>query len=193
MNKQSNTRGSVSLALIIGVVAITAGVVGFMALQPSTEVPTTATESNTPNTDSMMETQEGATAMEDTADTMSESDVSLDSEVSAPPTAEPLTSGIYTEYNEDLLTNAETGNVVLFFHASWCPSCRSLDKSILENLGDLPSNTTILQVDYDSATELRRQYGVTRQHTLVQVNQTGDEIKKLTGLTNTLDQVLAQL
>jgi hypothetical protein len=36
-------------------------------------------------------------------------------------------------------------------------------------------------VDYDAATDLRTQYGVTVQHTFVQVDGQGNELAKFTG------------
>lgn len=102
-------------------------------------------------------------------------------------------SGVYTDYDPALLANANSGEVLLFFHATWCPTCRGLDKNINANIEDLPSDVTILQVNYDTATELKKKHGVVRQHTLVRVDAEGNTIETLTGLTNTLDQVLAQI
>lgn len=110
-----------------------------------------------------------------------------------PDTMAEAKPGTYTDYNPALLANAESGDVLLFFHAKWCPSCRGLEKDIEESLGDIPANVTILHVDYDTATELKKKYGVVRQHTLVRVDANGDKIETLTGLTNTLEQVVAQL
>lgn len=88
---------------------------------------------------------------------------------------------------------AEAGHLVLFFHADWCPSCRALENDINANLSQIPDGVSIQKVDYDSATELKKQHGVVRQHTLVQVDADGAKIKTLTGLNNTLDQVVSQL
>lgn len=101
--------------------------------------------------------------------------------------------GTYEEYAPEKLALANDGRVVLFFHADWCPSCRALESDINANLSTMPANTHILQVDYDTATELKQKYGVVRQHTLVVVDANGDEVKTITGLTNTLEQVVAQI
>lgn len=89
-------------------------------------------------------------------------------------------------------TYAERGDVVLFFRASWCPSCRALDADITKNLEGAPDGLTILDIDYDTATELRQRYGVTTQHTLVQVAADGTLIKKWSG-GSTLASVVAQV
>ncbi len=90
-------------------------------------------------------------------------------------------AGLYAPYDASKLAMAETGDVVLFFKASWCPSCRALDADIKASLSDIPANVTILEVDYDRATDLKQKYGVTTQHTLVQVDKSGNQIAKWTG------------
>lgn len=68
--------------------------------------------------------------------------------------------------------------VVLFFHATWCPSCKALDKAILADT--VPSDAIIFKVDYDTSAELKKQYRVVSQHTTVVLNRDGTEkIKKL--------------
>jgi len=103
------------------------------------------------------------------------------------------TAGSYEAYTPEKLVLAETGDVILFFHADWCPSCRALESDIEANLSAIPDGVHILKVDYDNETDLKQQYGIVRQHTLVQVNSNGEEIQTLTGLTNTLAQVVDQI
>lgn len=100
-------------------------------------------------------------------------------------------AGVYTEYSEDLVASAE-GDVVLFFHANWCPTCRGLDKALNEELGDIPESLTILKTDYDNETLLKQKYGINIQHTLVQVDNDGEMITKWTGGSN-LDDILSKL
>jgi len=98
----------------------------------------------------------------------------------------------YTVYDSKKLENAKYGKVILFFHATWCPSCKALDTDIKKNLANIPNDTLILKVDYDSNPDLKSKYKITSQHTLVQVNENGDLIKTSPGLyqLNTLDSVL---
>jgi len=103
-----------------------------------------------------------------------------------------MMTGSYEAYDAGKLARAETGDVVLFFHASWCPSCRGLNASIEGNLGSIPEGVTILKTDYDGETELRKKYGVTYQHTLVQVDADGNLIKKWSG-SPSLDSLLSQI
>jgi thiol-disulfide isomerase/thioredoxin len=71
---------------------------------------------------------------------------------------------------------AEHGKVVLFFRAAWCPSCRTVDADIRAHAASIPADVTILDVNYDTASELKKKYGVTYQHTFVQVDAQGNQI-----------------
>ena len=111
-----------------------------------------------------------------------------------PNTQEAVTAsaGSYEAYSPEKIAMAETRDVVLFFHASWCPSCRALNGDIEKNVGAIPAGVTILKTDYDKETELKKKYGVTTQHTLVQVDKDGNLIKKWSGgskLENLISQV----
>lgn len=90
-------------------------------------------------------------------------------------------AGTYEAYSPEKIARAETGDVVLFFHASWCPSCRGLNADIEKNAGAISPGVSILKVDYDKETELKKKYGVTYQHTLVQVDGEGNLMKKWSG------------
>lgn len=92
-----------------------------------------------------------------------------------------MQKGSYEAYAPEKIARAATGDVVLFFHASWCPSCRGLNADIEKNLETIPAQLSILKVDYDTETELKKKYGVTYQHTLVQVDKDGNLIKKWSG------------
>lgn len=105
---------------------------------------------------------------------------------------EENTTGTFEDYDESKLINAETGKVVIFFNASWCPSCRALKSDIEANLSNIPAGTTILSADYDTYTDLKKKYGVTTQHTLVQVDSNGDQIAKWSG-GSTLETVLNKI
>ncbi|USN54986.1 MAG: thioredoxin family protein [Candidatus Peribacteria bacterium] len=75
----------------------------------------------------------------------------------------------YLNYSPELLASslAEGKQVVLYFHADWCPTCQVLEKNIEKNNGDMPVQQVILKVEYDTEKELKKTYGVTAQHTLV--------------------------
>ena len=97
-------------------------------------------------------------------------------------------SGFFDDYDQELLSNADSGDVVLAFLADWCPSCRALESNIDDNLSSIPDDLTIIRVDYDDADDLRKKYNVTFQHTLVQVDADGIELQKWSG-GNTLQSL----
>ena len=98
----------------------------------------------------------------------------------------------YLDYSESFLTRANEGKVVLFFKANWCPTCNALDKDVLKNLNKIPEDVTILKVDYDVASDLKKKYEVVTQHTMVQVDAQGNEITKWVG-GNTLGTILERV
>lgn len=119
----------------------------------------------------------------------------LTTETSLTPEIEPAlvsSQGLYEVYSPEKLALAETGQVILFFRASWCPTCRGLDNDIRSNLGSIPSGVAILDVDYDNSTALKQKYGITYQHTLVQVDAAGNQIAKWTG-SPTLNSLISNI
>ena len=84
-------------------------------------------------------------------------------------------AGAYIDYSDGIIAKTE-GTKVLFFHASWCPNCRALEKDI--NAGPLPAGLTIIKVDFDNSADLRQRYGVTLQTTVVYVDDDGSELGK---------------
>lgn len=82
-------------------------------------------------------------------------------------------------------------DVVLFFHASWCPTCKATEENLNADPTGIPAGLTIVKVDYDNSDELKQQYGITTQHTFVQVDADGNELAKWTG-TLTADDIAGQ-
>lgn len=98
----------------------------------------------------------------------------------------------YITYSPENLKNAqENGRTILYFWASWCPTCKILDQELKERGTELPGNVTILQVNYDAAKELKQKYQITQQHTLVQIDKDGNEVTKWIG--GNLDVIKEQL
>lgn len=99
----------------------------------------------------------------------------------------------YIPYNEltakSLLVAGK--NVVLFFHAWRCPSCKALDTELKAKLSALPENSVVLKIDYDNSQDLKKKYGVTSQHTLVRVDKDMNLVaKKVGGDVDTIKELL---
>lgn len=82
-------------------------------------------------------------------------------------------------YKADM-SKYSSSKVVYFFHASWCSVCIQVDTALKSKTNELPANTTIVKVDFDTAKEMRQKYGVTTQTTFVQVNDKDELVKKWT-------------
>lgn len=90
----------------------------------------------------------------------------------------------YLEYSPTVLEQTQDGRRVLFFYASWCPTCIPAEKSFKDNASRIPLDTTVIRVNYnDQSTdaaekELADKYFVTYQHTFIQIDKEGKEIKR---------------
>jgi thiol-disulfide isomerase/thioredoxin len=87
--------------------------------------------------------------------------------------SDPSQPGRYVDYSPELISSTP-GDKLLFFHAPWCPQCQELEADIEES--GLPDGVTVFKVDYDSNQDLREQYGVTIQTTMVKVDDQGEAI-----------------
>ena len=76
---------------------------------------------------------------------------------------------------EAVSTLAKKGPTVLFFSASWCPTCQSALREIRANIADL-KEITVVVVDYDKATDLKNKYRITYQDTYVQIDSKGEKL-----------------
>lgn len=143
----------------------------------STDNPNTATSDNN---DPMM-------GSEDESNNNSDSDSNMDSNEND---ADASQAGVYTDYTgpEQLTSNDN----VLFFKASWCSTCAALEEDIESNSENIPSDLSIFTVDYDEETDLRKEYGVTVQHTLVQVDENGEQVQKWVG-SPSLDDIVSKV
>ncbi len=89
---------------------------------------------------------------------------------------ETLSTGLpgrYEEYSPELFSELQ-GNekFLLFFHADWCPLCRALEAKIKNDIGVL-NGRTVLEADYDIELDLRKEYSVLAQVTVIFFNADG--------------------
>lgn len=93
----------------------------------------------------------------------------------------------YVEYSDDVLTSSSSRRRVLFFYANWCPTCKPADMDFTKNSAAIPEDVQLIRVNYnDTETDqaekdLAKQYGVTYQHTFVQIDPTGKVVTKWNG------------
>ena len=93
----------------------------------------------------------------------------------------------YVEYSKAALEKAVSDRRVLFFYASWCPTCRPADANFKENISKIPEDITLIRVNYNDPEtdqeekDLAKKYGITYQHTYVQIDSNGREVTKWNG------------
>jgi len=94
------------------------------------------------------------------------------------------TGGVYTQYTGDIPAEGDT---VLFFHADRCPTCRQAELSFKNQW--VPEWVTILEVDYDTADELKKKYQILTQSSFAYIASDGALIKRWVGGTTVQDFV----
>lgn len=82
-------------------------------------------------------------------------------------------AGIYMAYDADKVAKSTAHHIILFFHATWCPSCRALDADIVKNAKNIPGMVEIYKVDYDTSIALKKKYGITTQHSIIEIAADG--------------------
>ncbi len=93
----------------------------------------------------------------------------------------------YILYSKDAYDQSVEQKRVLYFYANWCPTCKVANAEFTQKTEEIPEDITILRINYnDSDTdneekELAKKYGVTYQHTFVQVDKDGEQITTWNG------------
>lgn len=163
-------------AAIVGIVVLLLVIIGIFVFTSGSEE-NLAKEGGSVADEAMMEGDKMEAMEDDGVEIEKKEDGSMMTE------GEVMSKGSYDDYSPEKIASAAAGDgkALLFFHASWCPTCRALDSDIEKNAVAIPTGVTILKTDYDKEGELKQKYGVTTQHTLVQVDSEGNLIKKWTG------------
>lgn len=103
----------------------------------------------------------------------------------------------YVEYSKPMLDQAANGRRVLYFYANWCPICRPADVNFKENASKIPEDVTVIRVNYNDTDtdqeekDLAKKYGITYQHTFVQIDEQGNEVAKWNG--GQIDELLGNI
>ncbi len=107
----------------------------------------------------------------------------------------PVAHGSYEELNAGALEAAlGNKNIILFFHAAWCPSCVGTDAEIKERITELPEDSIIFKTDYDSEIKLREKFEITAQHSIVIIDKNNALQFKQTGFSfNDIISVLEKI
>lgn len=180
MNKHKDIRGVSAPSIVIAVLAVViiAGT-GYFAIRPQSSPSGTAqapvSEKKLP--DGTMVKPDGTIVKTDgTMIKPNEAIVKNEDE----PTVKSTVTG-YVDYSAAAFAAAKDQKRVLFFHAVWCPTCKAANMDLTANTGKIPSDVVVFKTDYDSERELKAKYGITYQHTYVQVDVAGNAVTKWNG------------
>jgi thiol-disulfide isomerase/thioredoxin len=102
----------------------------------------------------------------------------------------------YVEYSSANLAKANLngGRAVLWFAAlAWCPSCQAADRDFKANFDKVPADVTILKVDYDNDSAMKKKYSIVMQDTFIQVDSQGNEVTKWNSGGQGIKTLLANL
>ena len=80
-------------------------------------------------------------------------------------------------------------NVVLFYNAYWCSTCKAARDGFEAGLSEMPEDLTIVLVDFDENTEMRKKHDVIVQHTFIQIDSSGNELQRWYGSTSVAELV----
>lgn len=95
-------------------------------------------------------------------------------------TSAPVNSK-YLDYTPEVYASSRDKRRVLYFFATWCPTCSVANQDFTVNSSQIPADVVIFRTDYDREIELKRKYAITYQHTFVQVDREGNELAKWNG------------
>jgi thiol-disulfide isomerase/thioredoxin len=163
-------------SIIISAILIVVAVVGFSAYTFS---------QNSSKSESMMKKDEAMMKKDDSA--VEDKKMMSDK----------MAGSRYVQYSKSALDSASGNRRVLFFYASWCPTCKPADASFTQNVSKIPEDVTLIRVNYSDPDtdqeekDLAKKYTVTYQHTFVQIDGAGKEITKWNG--GQMDELLSNI
>ena len=95
----------------------------------------------------------------------------------------PIHATARTTFSDAAFAQAKAAGrpIVIEFHADWCPTCRA-QAPIVESFAT-KNGFVVLRVDYDNQKDVRRNFGVRQQSTLI-VYKGNVEVGRAVGITS---------
>ncbi len=87
----------------------------------------------------------------------------------------------YVDYSPEIFDENVGMKRVLFFHASWCPTCKVANEEFESMSSQIPEDIIVYKTNYDTESALKSKYAITYQHTFVLVDADGNEVRKWNG------------
>lgn len=120
----------------------------------------------------IMQGSSSTSAMESSAQAVSQA-----SEGQQISSVSPVSAARYQDFHDGVIGNGETS--LLFFHAPWCPFCVKTNTQLSALYSENSFSVSTYKVDYDSSIDLRQQYGVIVQDTVVLIDGEGKMIRSI--------------
>jgi thiol-disulfide isomerase/thioredoxin len=89
----------------------------------------------------------------------------------------PMHASVYELFNNSVIGNGKTS--VIFFHAAWCSFCKKNDQRLQEFYTSSTPDISTYRVDYDTAEDLKKRYGVVQQDTFVKIDGEGNKVTEI--------------
>jgi thioredoxin 1 len=179
-----------STMIIAGVVVVIALGIGVFAFSRTT----TQSDSTMKKDEAMMPKKDATMEQKDAM--MKKDDASMQASDDKMMGDKKMTSR-YVEYSKEALDKVASKRRVLFFYASWCPTCKPADANFTQNASKIPEDVTLIRVNYNDPEtdqeekDLAKKYGITYQHTFVQIDGSGKEVTKWNG--GQIDELLSKI
>ena len=106
-------------------------------------------------------------------------------------------SSRYVTYSKSIYDETSSKRRVLYFYANWCPSCKVANQDFTANSNKIPEDVIVIRTNYNDTDtdqeekDLAKKYGITYQHTFVQIDSQGKEITKWNG--GKIDELLVKI
>ena len=103
----------------------------------------------------------------------------------------------YVEYSKAAYDQTADKRRVLYFYATWCPSCKVANEDFTANPDKIPEDVVVIRINYNDPNtdqeekDLAKKYAITYQHTFVQIDPQGKEITKWNG--GQIEELLANI
>jgi thiol-disulfide isomerase/thioredoxin len=100
---------------------------------------------------------------------------------------EKTASSRYVPYSKAVYDASADKRRVLYFYATWCPSCKAANEDFTANPNKIPEGVVVIKTNYNDPDtdqeekDLAKKYGITYQHTFVQIDAQGNQITKWNG------------
>lgn len=175
-------KNPITIFASISIVAVL-GVGAYLLFQSSSQ-----SKSMIPGEDTTMESKTDNAMMQKDTDNMEKDDKMA---------KDTMSDSRYVEYSKASLDKAGNNRRVLYFYASWCPTCKPADADLEANKSRIPNDVTVIRVNYNDPEtdqeekELAKKYGITYQHTFVQIDSQGNEVTKWNG--GKTDELIAKI